>query len=175
MYYLRFALNIQWSGETSIVYTPESFAEAPISISKPEIVEMLRCFSESFQKVAVIATNAEAAKSDAKSASGSETNSSVAVATLSKVESKLNLVSDTAFICEQKSLNQKSLATLCDDLAVYIQDSTKSFTGDNLLDSDNHALFSGLRESIDLRSYLSRYTTSTKKMYRNGYLYFLLA
>ena len=62
MYYLRFALNIQWSGETSIVYTPESFAEAPISISKPEIVEMLRCFSESFQKVAVIATNAEAAK-----------------------------------------------------------------------------------------------------------------
>lgn len=175
MYYLRFALNIQWSGETSIVYTPESFAEAPISISKPEIIEMLRCFSKSFQKVAVIETKAEAVKSDVKSGSVSEINSSVAVATLPKVESKLSLVSDTAFICEQKSLSQESLATLCNDLTIYIQDSTKPLTGENLLGSENHAVFSGLRESIDLRSYLSRYTTSTKKMYRNGYLYFLVA
>jgi hypothetical protein len=175
MYYLRFALNIQWSGETSIVYTPESFAEEPISISKPEIVEMLRYFSKSFQQVAVIETKAEAVNNDLRSASVSETNSSVAVATLRKVESKLSLVSDTAFICEQKALNQESLVNLCDNLARYIQDSTKSLTSDNLLNSENHALFSGLRESIDLRSYLSRYATSTKKMYRNGYLYFLVA
>lgn len=175
MYYLRFALNIQWSGKTSIVYTPESFAEEPISISKPEIVEMLRYFSQSFQQVAVIETKAESVNDDVKSVSVSGKNSSVSVATLPKAEIKLSLVSDTAFICEQKALNQESLVTLCDSLARYIHDSTKSFTGDNLLNSDNHALFSGLRESIDLRSYLSRYATSTKKMYRNGYLYFLLA
>ncbi|MBM0740370.1 hypothetical protein JOY44_01850 [Phormidium sp. CLA17] len=175
MYYLHFALNIQWSSETSIVHTPESFAEAPISISKPEIIEMLNCFSKGFQQVAVMETKAEVVKSDVKSASVSETNSSITVATPLKVESKLSLVSDTAFICEQKALNQESLVALCDNLARYIQDSTKSFNGDNLLDADNHALFSGLRESIDLRSYLSRYITSTKKMYCNGYLYFLVA
>lgn len=172
-YYLNFALKIQWLGETSIAYTPESFAEASILISYPEIVEMVQYFSQTFQKVGVVEAQAEVIKNEAKTSTASG-NSSL-TATLTKLDNKLSSVSDTAFICQQKSVNQESLLTLCACLTGYIQESAKVLTKENILSKEQDLIFSGLREAIELRNYLGRYTTNSKKIYQSGYFYFLAA
>jgi hypothetical protein len=168
-YYLRFALDIQRHSETNIVYTPESFVEEPVPLSVPAISEMITRFISSFEKVAVVKPRVEFIKHEMVAGTVSEHGS--ATATIQKPVETISSVEATVFIRQQQSLDADSFNALLSDLCNYIHETSRLITPETILSDTCSINFSGLREAIEIRNYLSRFAISSKKIYRSGYLY----
>jgi len=157
-YTLNFSLKLQ-KNNSFIVYNPEAFAEkTPISISVPDVVKIFDHFIETFEKVGITEQSA---------------NKTIPSEEKTKDTTALTGLSATAYICQVQQLNQTALTKFCTELTEYLQkccsDISKSF-----LSEEVNLSIAGLREIIELRNYLARYTKSKKKAYQNGYLYIMV-
>jgi hypothetical protein len=148
-YTLNFSLGLDRQ-DAYVIYNSERFTESPILISIPEIVDSFEHFLRAFEAVNSVESGAL---------------NQVAVS------ADLNRFADTAYICQSRALNEAALDRFCADLTNYFQHCCLRVPAEGLLAEETNLYVSGLREVIELRNYLAKYTRSPKKIYQNGYLY----
>ena len=156
-YTLNFSLKLQ-KNNSFIVYNREAFAETPISISVPDVVKIFDHFIETFEKVGITEQPA---------------NNTIPSEEKTKDTTALTGLSATAYICQVQQLNQTALTKFCTELTEYLQKCCSEISKSFLSEEVNLSI-AGLREIIELRNYLARYTKSKKKAYQNGYLYIMV-
>lgn len=83
----------------------------------------------------------------------------------------LKELSGKAYICKSKELDEAILEKFCTELTKYFQICCSKISPDNFLSEEINSDISGLREVIELRNYLAKYTKSKQKKYQDGYLY----
>lgn len=148
-YLLNFALQLEMC-HAQVVYHPANFAESPILISVPDIVQSFETFLETFCRVGI-----------AESATGDQGHNT----------SPLQGLAGEAYICQTRKLDQPGLRQFCLQLVQYFKQGYSTLATENFLECENNLYLSGLREAIELRNYLVRYTRTPRKVYRNGYLF----
>ena len=146
-YTLNFLMKLERSG-SNVFYNPEAFAEKPIIVSIPEIVEFLEHFIGKFEEVGIVEKPSE------KSA-------------------PLKGLACKAFICESDKLNEGILDIFRIELTKYLEKCCSNISQNGLFSDNTNLDISGLGEIIELRNYLVKYTNSGKKMYQKGYLYIM--
>ena len=172
-YTLNFSLKLDRQ-EHCVVYNQEEFTESPIAISVPEVVKSFDRFVESFEEVGIVEKPSDKHESTSTKEKANENNFAQEQSIDSTQTSKSNplkAISGKAYICQSKELNEEMLDQICTDLTKYLQECCSQFTNDNFLSEDNNLYISGLREVLEVRNYLARYTRSKKKTYQKGYLY----
>lgn len=158
---MKYTLNFSWELEkhnSCITYNPEAFDERPILISVPDVVKIFNHFIETFEEVGI---------------SEQPANKTIPSEEKTKDTTTLTGLSARAYICQVQKLNETVLTKFCTELTEYFQmccsEISKSF-----LSEEVNLSISGLREVIEIRNYLAKYTKSKKKAYQNGYLYIMV-
>lgn len=174
-YTLNFSLEINKQG-SYIIYDPDKFAEKPIAISVPNVVKIFESFIKSFEEVGILEdTSSKSIQSQAENSTDhrddqkqlSEQKSITTSPTLKGLSGK-------AYICKSKELDKTVLSQFCTELTQYLQICCSKFSPEKFLSEENNLYVSGLREVLELRNYLAKYTKSNKKIYQNGYLYVMV-
>ncbi|WP_416666786.1 hypothetical protein [Egbenema bharatensis] len=173
-YTLNFSLKLDRDDHHCIVYDKGGFTENPIAISIPEIVKALEHFITVFEEVGVV--EEPSSKNDSahtkKKANEGDIGQKESVDSMQTAKSTvLKGISGKAYICQSKELNEEALARICSDLTSYFQECYSKISTENFLSDDNNSYISGIREVLEIRNYLAKYTRSKKKSYQNGYLY----
>jgi len=157
-YTLNFSLTLE-KRNSYIVYNPEAFAETPISISVPDVVKIFEHFINTFEPPVGIteqpATNTIPGEEKTKDTTA------------------LIGLSAEAYICQVQQLNKTDLTKFCTELTEYLQKCCSEISKSFLSEEVNVSI-SGLREVIEIRNYLAKFTKSEKKAYQNGYLYIMV-
>lgn len=156
-YTLNFSLTLE-KRHSYIVYNPEAFAETPISISVPDVVKIFEHFIKTFELLGITEQPA---------------NNTIPTEEKTKDTTALTGLSAKAYICQVQQLNETALTKFCTELTEYLQKCCSEISRSFLSEEVNLSI-SGLREVIELRNYLARYTKSKKKAYQNGFLYIMV-
>lgn len=156
-YTLNFSLTLE-KHHSYIVYNREAFAETPISISVPDVVKIFEHFIKTFEEVGIT-------EQPANNTTPSEEKT--------KDTTALTGLSAKAYICQVQQLNETALTKFCTELTEYLQKCCSEISKSFLSEEVNLSI-SGLREVIELRNYLAKFTQSKKKAYKNGYLYIMV-
>ncbi|MGB8686645.1 MAG: hypothetical protein WCD53_04820 [Microcoleus sp.] len=156
-YTLNFSLKLEMLN-SCIVYNPEAFAETPISISVPDVVKIFEHFIKTFKEFGITEQPA---------------NNTIPSEEKTKDTTAVTGLSAKAYICHVPELDDTVLTKFCTELTEYLQKCCSEISKDFLSEKVNVSI-SGLREVIELRNYLARYTQSEKKAYQNGYLYIMV-
>ena len=156
-YTLNFSLKLE-KRDSYIVYNPEAFAETPISISVPDVVKIFEHFIKTFEEVGITEQPA---------------NNTIPSEEKTKDTTALTGLSATAYICQVQQLNKTALTKFCTELTEYLQKCCSEISKSFLSEEVNVSI-SGLREVIEIRNYLAKFTKSEKKAYQNGYLYIMV-
>jgi hypothetical protein len=171
-YNLNFSSNLKWH-EQCVIYDEKEFTEKPIQISVPDIVKLVEHFLEAFKEVAITeqltshsTLNEEKPREENPAQENSLTDSkpTIKLTALREVAAK-------AYICKSKDLDKEALEQFCSDLTKYFQAGCSQISSENLLSEEVNLYIAGLREVLEIRNYLAKYTKSKKKNYQNGYLY----
>lgn len=174
-YTLNFSLGLKKEG-SHIVYDPEKFAGKPVEISVPDVVKILESFIQSFEQVGIVEqTLPKSIQSQEKEKNGTDNSSDKQISeqkSLAKFPD-LKSLAGKAYICKSKELDETVLNQFCTELTEYLQVCCSNFSPKNFLSEENGLYVSGLKEVLELRNYLARYTSSNKKNYQNGYLYIM--
>ncbi|PZO36438.1 MAG: hypothetical protein DCF17_17320 [Shackletoniella antarctica] len=171
-YNLNFSLNLE-RHEHCVIYNEKEFTEKPIQISVPDIVELVEQFLKSFEEVAIteqLTSSPTPSKEKFKEESSAQGKPLIDSKSGIKPNS-LRVVAAKAYICQSKDLDKKVLEQFCSDLTKYVQDGCSQISPENFLSEQVNLYVAGLREVLEIRNYLARYTKSKKKNYQNGYLY----
>lgn len=172
-YILNFSLNLE-RHDRCIVYDGERFTEKPISISVREVVKAIDYFVESFEEVGIVEKSANKHEPTSTEKKVNEDNvaqeQSIDLIPITK-STALRGISGKAYICQSKELNEEVLDQICAELTRYSQECCSQIFTNYFLSEDNNLYVSGLREVLEVRNYLAKYTRSKKKIYQNGYLY----
>lgn len=174
-YTINFSLKLKKEG-SYIVYDTEKFAEKPIEISVPDVVKILESFIKSFEQVGILEqASPKSIQSQEKEKNGTDTPGDRQLSEQKPITTSTDLkgLSGKAYICKSKELDETVLNQFCTELTEYIKMCCLNFSPENLLSEQNGLYVSGLREVLELRNYLARYTRSNKKNYQNGYLYIM--
>ncbi len=159
IYYFQFAPHVEWEHQ-NILYDVHTFLEPPFRVSVPQVTSVVKEFLRHFNTVGIIEPNSEP-----PSENGNHENTT----------SSLHLVTDYAYLIQVKQLNKHVLNTFCGQLVNYIQtgvfDLSQIKEHRKMLETPWMTYFAGLSEIAELSSFLSRFTTSRKKMYRQGYIF----
>ncbi len=128
--------------------------------SVPRVTSVVKEFLHHFDTVGIIEPNSEP-----PSGNGNHEHTTPS----------LHLVTDYAYLLQVKQLNKHALNTFCEHLVNYIQtgvlDLSQIKEHRKMLETPWMTYFAGLSEIAELSSFLSRFTTSRKKMYRQGYIF----
>lgn len=171
-YNLNFSSNLK-RHEQCVIYNEKEFTEKPIQISVPEIVKLVEHFLETFEEVAITeqltshsTLNGEKSKEESPAQEDSLADSKPAIK-----PTGLRGIAAKAYICRSKDLDKKALEQFCSDLTRYFQAGCSQISSENFLSEEVSIYIAGLREVLEIRNYLAKYTKSKKKNYQNGYLY----
>lgn len=172
-YTLNFSLKLE-RHDSFIVYNSEAFTENPIQISVPDVVKLFEQFIETFEEVGIIDQLA------IKTIPSEDKPQGTTVADQEKLFDSKSVTRSTALIglsgkariCKSKDLDEAVIKQFCTELTKYLQICCSKISDqDKFLSEEINLYISGLREVIELRNYLTKYTRSKKKAYQNGYLY----
>lgn len=158
-----------------IVYDKEEFIGNPIAISVPDVVKAFNHFVKSFDEVGIVeqpSSKNESTYIKKKTNESNMTEEQLIDSTQITKSTVLQGISGKAYICQSKQLNEEALDQICSELTSYLQKCCSQISTDSFLSEDNNQYISGLREVLEVRSYLAKYTRSKKKIYQNGYLMF---
>nr|MDZ8016347.1 hypothetical protein [Nostoc sp. ZfuVER08] len=172
-YTLNFSLKLD-RHDRCIVYDKEGFTENPIALSVPEVVKALDHFVESFEEVGILEkplNKRESTSTKKKTNEGNLAQEQSIYSIPTTKSTALKGISGKAYICQSKELNEEVLDKVCTELTRYFQECCSQISTKNFLSEDNDVYVSGLREVLEVRNYLAKYTRSKKKIYQNGYLY----
>jgi len=156
-YTLNFSLKLEMHN-SCIVYNGEGFADTPISISVPDVVKIFEHFIEKFEQQGI--TEQPVTKTIPNEEKTKDTNA-------------LTGLSARAYTCQVQKLDETVLNNFCIELTEYLQKCCSEISKSFLSEEANLSI-AGLREVIEIRNYLVRYTKSKKKAYQNGYLYIMV-
>lgn len=173
-YTLNFSLKLDRDDHHCIVYDKGGFTENPIAISIPEIVKALEHFIKVFEEVGVIEepSSKNGSAHTKKKANEGDIAQEESVDSMQTTKSNvLKGISGKAYIRQSKELNEKALEKICSDLTSYFQECCSKISTGNFLSDDKNLYISGIKEAIEIRNYLAKYTGSKKESYQNGYLY----
>lgn len=173
-YTLNFSLKPDLQDQL-IVYDEGGFTEQPIIISVPAVVEILDHFIKfnSFNQVGVVekSLNKPKSVSSKKKIDKDDASKELSIDSISITQpTTLKLICTKAYVCQTKQLDKEALAQICAELTKYLQECCSRIS-DDFLSDDNNLHISGLREVLEVRNYLAKYTKSEKKHYQDGYLY----
>lgn len=158
-YYFQFAPHLEWDHQ-NIIYDVHDFLEPPFMVSVPQLTSIVKEFLRTFEIVGLVEPN-----HDSHSGNGSH----------EKTRPSLQLVTDYAYLIQVNKLKKETVNTLCMKLVKYLQDGVSELSNNNgdrkILDTTWASYFAGLHEIATLRNFLSRFTTSRKKVYRQGYIF----
>jgi hypothetical protein len=172
-YTLNFSLKLE-RHHSFIVYNSELFTEKPIPISVPDVVKLFEQFIKTFEEVGIIE------QPTSKTIPSEEKTQGTTVAHEEKLSDSKSVTGSTALIglsgkariCKSQDLDEAVIEQFCTELTKYVQICcSKISEKDKFLSEEINLYISGLREVIELRNYLTKYTRSKKKAYQNGYLY----
>lgn len=170
-YTLNFALKLE-QDNSSIVYNSEGFTEKPIPISVPEIVTIFEHFIETFDEVGIIEKpNTKIPIRGENKGTKVDHKEKLSDSKSVTLDPPLKGLSGKAYICKSKELDEAILEKFYTDLIEYFQICCSKISPDNFLSEEINSDISGLREVIELRNYLAKYTKSKQKKYQDGYLY----
>lgn len=172
-YTLNFSLKLDRQ-DHCVIYDKKGFTDNPILISVPEVVKALDHFVESFEEVGIIEASSNkhvSTSTKQKANEGNIAQEQSANSTSATNYNALKGISGRAYICKSKELNEEGLNQICSELIRYFHDCCSQVSTECFLSVDINPYISGLREVIEVRNYLAKYTRSKKKMYQNGYLY----
>lgn len=160
------------SSSQLIKYDPEKFAGETIRVSVPEVVKIFEPFIESFEEVGLVEkASPKSDSSPKKKGSDRPGDGEQAEEKAIPTSSPLMPVSGKAYICQSKKLDEAALKQLCVGLVEYLRDCCSKFSPETFLLEETGVCVSGMQQVLELRNYLTRYTNSKNKMYKEGYLY----
>ena len=170
-YTLNFSLKLE-RHDSFIVYNSEAFTENPIQISVPDVVKLFEQFIETFEEVGIIEQPASKTIPSEEKTQGTTVDHQEKLSDSKSVTGSTALIglSGKARICKSKDLDEAVIDQFCTELTKYLQ-MCFSKISDNFLSEEINLYISGLREVIELRNYLVKYTRSKTTKYQNGYLY----
>jgi len=170
-YTLNFSLKLE-KHDSCIIYSPEEFADQPISISVPDVVELLEIFLNSFEEAGIV-ENISDKNLQGEEEKGTDDIDYEGALSKQKSVSSTNLkgLSGKAFVRKSKDLDEIALDKFCSALTEYMRTGCSELSPENFLSEENNLYFSGLMEVLELRNYLARYTKNRKRA--NGYLYIM--
>ncbi|WP_254565009.1 hypothetical protein [Oscillatoria sp. HE19RPO] len=171
-YTLNFALKLKKEGEY-IVYDKESFTQGAILISVPELVTIFEKFiQQSFETTGLLEQplpEVQDANPDQEEKVQGEVKE---LERQSSQKSPIKSLSGQVYYCQsQKLKDSQSFQEFTNDLVQYINSSLSKINADNFLKYDTNNLVSGIKEVFDLKNYLIVYIMTSKKQYKEGYLY----
>ncbi|MGL4379282.1 MAG: hypothetical protein ACRCT1_22785 [Microcoleaceae cyanobacterium] len=174
-YLLYFSLELKKEG-SDIVYDQEKFAEEPIAISVPDVVSIFESFIASFEEVGIFEKSSPTTiqNREKNATDHADVREPLSEQKSINTSSTLKGLSGKAYICQSKELDEKILHEFCTRLTEYLQICCSQFSPDTFLLPENGLYISGMREVIELRNYLAKYTRSSKKIYQQGYLYIMV-
>lgn len=170
-YTLNFSMKLEKDG-SYIVYNPQEFTEQPILISFPDIVSTFERFIAKFEEVGIVDNlPIQKAQNDKKNRRD-KVRSQKQLPEQKSINKSITLkgLSGRAYICKSKDLDENVLNQFCSELTDYIHKFGSELSSKTFLSKE--ISFSGLREVIELRSYLVKYTKD--KQIANGYLYVMV-
>lgn len=177
-YILDFLLEVKKNQDNPelIEYDPEKFAGETIRVSVPDVVKIFEPFVKSFEEFGLVEkTSPKSARSQKKKGSDRPSDGEQSEKKAIATSSPLKPVSDTAYICQSKELDEAALKQLCAGLVKYLQECCSEFSPDTFLSEETGVCVSGRQQVLELRNYLTRFTNSDNKMYKKGYLYVIKA
>ncbi|MCT7957859.1 hypothetical protein [Laspinema palackyanum] len=170
-YTLNFALHLKKEGEY-IVYDRESFAEKPIGISVPDIVTIFEKLIQSFETTGLLEQllpEVQDANPDQEERVQGEVKE---LDRQSSQKSHIKSLSGQVYYCQsQKLKDSQAFHEFTKDLVQYLNSCLSKINADNFLKEDTSNLVSGIKEVFELRNYLIIYIRTSKKQYKEGYLY----
>jgi hypothetical protein len=173
-YTLNFSRKLKKDG-TEVIYDPEGFDDQPIRISVPDVVKLFEEFIKNFEKAGLVEQSSQKDVQSDETKIYENVKSSNAVAGETKspatATGALKALSGEVYYCQVKKINTEALTQLVTGLTEYMKKSFFKMTPENFLSEDTHVLVSGIKEVLEVRNYLVRYTQSDKKYIQNGYLY----
>lgn len=174
-YTLNFSVELTKEG-SHILYDPEKFADTPMAISVPDVVKIVESFIKSFEEVGIIekALPKSIQNQEKNGIDNSSEREQLSEQNSINISPALRSLSGKAYICKSKELNETVLNQFCTQLTEYLQMCCSKFSPDTFLSEENGLYVSGLKEVLELRNYLAKYTRSHKKNYQNGYLYIMV-
>ncbi|MCT7994079.1 hypothetical protein [Laspinema olomoucense] len=172
-YNLNFAIKFKKEGEY-IVYDRDSFTQGAIRISVPDIVTIFDKFiQQSFETTGLLDQPPSKVK-DANLHQEEKVQGKVTVFEEQSVpKTTIQSLSGEVYYCQTKKIKDTiAFQEFKNDLAEYLHKSLSRINSDNLLKEETNVFISGIKEVLEVRNYLVTYTTnSSKKQYKEGYLY----
>jgi len=173
-YTLNFSRKLKKDG-AEVIYDPKEFDDQPIRIKVPDVVKLFQEFIKNFEKAGLVdqSSQKDVQSDETKIDENVNVGNVVAGETKSPATTTggLKALSGEVYYCQVKELNPEAMTQFCTGLTEYMKKSFFNMTPENFLSEDTHGLVSGIKEVLEVRNYLVRYTQSHKKSIQNGYLY----
>jgi hypothetical protein len=171
-YRLHFAINLERKGN-QVIYNPSVFADRPVVISVPGLIEILKQWIKDSEPVDICEYRQVQASQYKSTGNPEQENKNIYISkNQANVESITNVIKiGQAYILKQNEIDIKSLNILSEKLVEYINDCISNINKNNIFLSDSGIYFSTLAEINNFRNYINLFVKEPKKIYKDGYVY----